>query len=803
MSIFRINNNVAAQSLLNLNRLIGPNLVRTLEQLSFGLSINRAGDNAAGLSIATQLQSQINGLNEAFNATQTGVNVANVADQGLDSTTDRLSRIRELAVQAANTGVYDRQALRSIQDEITQNVQEINRIANTTQFGSNQLLNGDFAPTAGTRPGTPNGGVTVANGNLTTGANFLEVRQTQAASAQIVGGEPAGQTSVVNAGIGNAQDIAVTQGAFYNSAGGTAAAAGDALNNLTFNGVSLQNGGTIAFQGTLADGKTQFSGTFQINAGADLAGGGGPNTSLADAIQAAIDNAEQGAGINTPGGANPGETNVAFNATTGRLQFRNGAQAGVSNFNLDFTVTNAAGKTQNTTGITRADQVGGVATGAQVGNAVTAITGSTFNTGPITLEVTNVVAAQNQVVQSNGAFQAAGGGAAAANTNLVGATFNGVTLAQGDTLTLNGTNANGSTFTNTITISTVASATGNGVAVTMQDLINELNIRDQTKPAGGTTGQSGFTDATAALTAGGKIQVTDDVAKTSQTNFTFTVQDRSAGGGTFGTISDRATLMRAGTEERATARVNGGAAQEIKAGQTATLYGTPTGANGEGAPQVTLRFGTNLTNGTDIINNTRAEYVGTLNGGPAVEFGAGAQKVRFESGVRPGETATLNFNANLNVPGLGAPTGGTVILSATARQANFQVGANAGQNLGITFGDTRAQALGWGSGHTLNNIDVTRPGGADEALRIVDQAMEQVGGIRQGIGAFSNRLESTANSLAVASENLLASQSRITNTDFARQATQLATQQLLLKTNIAVQTQANNLQNILFANLLR
>lgn len=787
MGISRINNNLNAQSIRILNNLIGPQLQQNIERLASGLRINRAGDDAAGLSIFNRIQSQLRGLNEAFDAAQTGVNLINTGDQALGSITDRLQRIRELTVQAGNTGVYDRQAVQAIQSEINQNIDEISRIANTTQFGANRLFSGDFAATAGIRPGTPDRGVNVDNANLTTRENFFTITQVQEGSARIVGGDPVGDPQIVNAGIRNAQDIAVSQGAFFNSTGGTDAVAGDALTDLTFNGVALQSGGTLSFEGVLADGTTRFSGSIQIDPGSDL-------NDLANAMQSSISAAEQGAGVNTPGGA----TNVAFNEQTGRMEFRNAAQQGVSGFDIDFTVRNAGGALQNRSGATRDATLGG-----QIGNAVDAFTGSTFATGDLRLEVSDVVAAQQRAVETQGAFQRADGGALGAVDSLIGAVFNGATLAQGDTINLRGVNVDGSTFNSTFTISTVTAGAGDGAATTFQDLIDEMNLRDRSFAAGGVGRQSGFETATAGIGADGRIRVVDDMAGESRTSFTLTVNDNSAGGGTFGTIVDDARLVREGQAESATMRINDGPAQRVTAGQTVTLRGTPTDSSGLSAPEITFRVGDNLSVGADTIRNTQALFSGTLNSGPEVRFSAGEQDVQFVSGLSPGETLTLDFDARIDVPGIGSQGAGTVIISAVGRQANFQLGANPEQQLGVSFGNMRADMLGLGQGRSVSDINVMREGGVGEALRIIDAALSQVDATRSEMGAVSNRLESTASSLAITAENLLASSSRIADADFAREATNLTRNQLLLRANIAIQSQANNLQNILFTNLLR
>jgi len=788
MDISRMNNSLNMLALQNLQNITAPNLERSSQRLASGLRINRAADDASGLVNANRLQTQISGLNKAFDAAQTGINVANIADQGIGGVTDRLQRIRDLVLQAGS-GAQDNQSRQAIQDEINQNIQEIGRIADTTQFNGLHLLNGDAVSTAGIRSGAPSGGIAIASSQLSTRENYFTIRQVQTGSAQITGGEAAGETQTINAGVQNARDIAVTQGTFAN--GNAPASANDALTNLTFNGVSLQNNGALQFQGTLADGRTAFTGALSIGAGGDV-------NSLVAQIQQTIDAAETAAGVNSAAGTNSGETNAVYNPTTGRIEFQNGADQGVSGFQIQFNAANANGQWQTTTGITRAAEIGGAASGAQIGNSVAAITGNTFDTGALTLEVGNVTAANRRTVETNAAFQTATGNPVQMDTNLIGSVFVGVTLAAGDTIAINGTNADGTTFSNAMTVSNVDLGAGQGDAATMQDLIDELNMRDRSQPAGGRGNPSGFEAATAQLAPDGRIQVVDDIAAASQTNFTLTVKDRSTGN----SAADNANIVQQGAAQTASVSINGGPVQRVDAGSRTTLYGQPI-ANGEAAPQITLQFGANLTAGTDEINAARAEYAGSLNGGAEVLFAAGQQNVQFDSGLRRNENAVLNFDAAVGVPGLQDNGVGTVVISATGREANFQIGAHAGETKGIQFGDMRPQSLGLGQNLSLDNIDVTNEGGVDQALQIVDNALSQASDSRSRIGAFSNGLEATSNQLAVASENYLASRSRLADANYAAEATRYASNQIMLQSNLLVQSQTNNLTNAFFLDLLR
>lgn len=140
----RINHNMMA---LNANRRLGINntgLTKSLEKLSSGYRINRAGDDAAGLSISEKMRAQIRGLEMASKNAQDGISLIQTAEGALDETHAILQRMRELAVQAANdTNVtVDRGAL---QDEMNQLAAEIDRIANDTEFNTQNLLDGTFS----------------------------------------------------------------------------------------------------------------------------------------------------------------------------------------------------------------------------------------------------------------------------------------------------------------------------------------------------------------------------------------------------------------------------------------------------------------------------------------------------------------------------------------------------------------------------------------------------------------------------------------------------------------------------------
>ena len=133
-------------SAMNTNRQMGTitsSLQKSTEKLSSGYRINRAGDDAAGLSISEKMRSQIRGLNKASSNAQDGISLIQVAEGALNETHSILQRMNELATQAAsdtNTSV-DRTAISAEMDQLTS---EINRIQSTTQFNTMNLLDGSF-----------------------------------------------------------------------------------------------------------------------------------------------------------------------------------------------------------------------------------------------------------------------------------------------------------------------------------------------------------------------------------------------------------------------------------------------------------------------------------------------------------------------------------------------------------------------------------------------------------------------------------------------------------------------------------
>ena len=123
---------------------VDSNLQSNIEKLSSGMRITRGGDDPSGLAVSEKMRSQIRGLNQANRNTLDGVSFLQATEGYLEETTNILQRIRQLSVQAAN-GIYSNEDRLMLQVEVSQLIDEVDRIASHAQFNGMNLLLGDFA----------------------------------------------------------------------------------------------------------------------------------------------------------------------------------------------------------------------------------------------------------------------------------------------------------------------------------------------------------------------------------------------------------------------------------------------------------------------------------------------------------------------------------------------------------------------------------------------------------------------------------------------------------------------------------
>lgn len=278
-----INTNIASlNAQRNLNSSQGA-LQTSLQRLSSGLRINSAKDDAAGLAISERFTAQIRGLNQAVRNANDGISLAQTGEGALAETVNSLQRIRELAIQSANdtNSASDRA---SLQGEVNQLVAEIQRIATSTQFNGQNILDGSFT-SAKFQVG--------ANANQTIDVSIGSAEATSIGSNAVSGGANVGTApAAAAAGGGNgvaAQTLTVSGSAGTStvavSADATAGEVATAVNNATastnvsasarttatIDGFNAGSVGQVSFNLTGADG-TAVAISANVASATDLSG---------------------------------------------------------------------------------------------------------------------------------------------------------------------------------------------------------------------------------------------------------------------------------------------------------------------------------------------------------------------------------------------------------------------------------------------------------------------------------------------------------------------------------------------------
>jgi len=139
-----INHNMSAAFASRTLTFRNQDVTNNIEKLSSGMRINKAGDDASGLAVSEKLRSQVRGLNQAERNIQNAVSFIQTTEGYLQETQDILHRVRELSVQSAN-GIYTAEDRMQIQVEVSQLVDEVNRIASHAQFNGMNMMTGAFA----------------------------------------------------------------------------------------------------------------------------------------------------------------------------------------------------------------------------------------------------------------------------------------------------------------------------------------------------------------------------------------------------------------------------------------------------------------------------------------------------------------------------------------------------------------------------------------------------------------------------------------------------------------------------------
>lgn len=188
-----INHNLQADNAIRNMNINSGAAAKAMAKLSSGLRINSAADDAAGLAISEKMKGQVNGLNQASSNAQNGISMVQTAEGALNETTSILQRMRQLAVQSSSD-TNTSQDRSNIQSEVTQLQSEIDRIGNTTQFNTKNLIDGSMGK-----------GYTAATANVNTSAIF---KTTAAGNPAIVAG-----AKLSTLGDASGKNLAIVSGA--------------------------------------------------------------------------------------------------------------------------------------------------------------------------------------------------------------------------------------------------------------------------------------------------------------------------------------------------------------------------------------------------------------------------------------------------------------------------------------------------------------------------------------------------------------------------------------------------------------
>ncbi|MCU1361297.1 MAG: flagellin [Ilumatobacteraceae bacterium] len=239
----RINQNVMANNAARNLSATNVTLGKSLEKLSSGFRINRAADDAAGLVISQGLRAQISGLSQATRNAQDGISVVQTAEGALNEVHTMLTRMRDLSVQAANTGANDSAARAAAQQEVSALRTEIDRISSSTRFGGTALLDGTYGVTAAAKTGF------AASGSVTVGA-------TDTFSVTVTGGSARTVTVPTGTYSNGSQLASAMESAIKSALAGGTAVDQAAASKISVASTTVGAGFALTVNGALAAGST-------------------------------------------------------------------------------------------------------------------------------------------------------------------------------------------------------------------------------------------------------------------------------------------------------------------------------------------------------------------------------------------------------------------------------------------------------------------------------------------------------------------------------------------------------------------
>ena len=753
-------------------------LSQSINRLSSGLRINTFMDDPSRMAISEKMRGFILGLQTSSQNAQDGISYLQTAEGAANEVSNMLQRMRELAVAGAN-GVYSANDRLEIQKEIDQLKEEIDRISETTQFNTKKLINGESsgAWNSGTDKISAVINGTVADGNYDINFN-VKPGQNQVQSTQIFTlregklGAYVGSQGTTNIGqVSNPYNIQDTEEGSYsvtiqNPTDGGAAGA-QMSSSMTFINSYQKNGSNMAF-GSVTAVTTNESGYFMIEFtenSTNAAAGAGYRVKFISA-----ENGEEGQWLDFT--SVNGKLQGSYNSNGFNLNFEIPMLAGADTVNdgdkFLFSVTDSKGVANDDNLIANgggALQIShnGVQGPVIVYNQPDSLTKPDDKDGIV--DYNNVTVHTVTLDSKTGTFNA--GEITLGFKENTGAAANGQTLSGTATIEVR---KGGKAATSTTKLSELANFVDeNGVelfAVTQELKIYGNNKNTTIYLEGDDTIQDVVDKITKAITqdldmGSGLTEVDKKLISFNQTESTgfgvvpgtMILQSALTGkDGELSFIGSQKLMDALGLE------VVQESSQNI---QTITAKDNLTGViSGE---RVTSNSRvTDIIPGVDLIVDTRT--------GVDAYYNTGTGKIDFKPSSR-----LENQNLNLHI---------------VDARTEIQIGTEKGEKLDVSLPALNTAALG------IGNTNINTQDDAQRAITEIDNALTKVVSTRAKIGAYINRLNSTINTLATAEENTTSSESRIRDTDIARETTAMTTAQVAYQANIAILAQANQIPAI-------
>ncbi len=750
---------INAQRQLNLNN---GKVSKSLEKLSSGFKINRAGDDAAGLAISERMKAQIKGLDAASSNSQDGISLVQTAEGALNEVHDMLNRMVELATKAAN-GVYTASQRGNYAAEVEALKDEIDRIAEGTNFNQLQLLNGDLAS------------------NATTGAvkagDVFTISATDLAALKVgdkveIGGkvfEAANDGIATAAATTNTDTIKFKVGADGDA---TAANLAKAINQ------------------TFKDGEYTAkveNGALSITAAKPGASDKAPTVNGTEIPKADGNGSTEDPGAVAPTFTDPSSKAITYTAGDGTANpstavFDLAGMTATGSGNAVFTIGDAEVTVTVTDGM-KAEEIAGLFNGQKV----------TLNGQDLTATVSGTqvtFTAADNTAPTNTSFSA--GDISVKGQSAAAAIASATPAAEGDPVA--------------VEISgTWAGQAVSGAADTGYDLSGTLQANDTVTIDGKTytfdatadgTDLTKFKDLdglkTAAASNGVTLDTTDPsaVTATKQADAAPDVEDP-------GTDAPAASTWKKGDGvtmdfSKLQQPSNG---DTLKIGDYTITFKDASGASTAAAQNIDVTIGKDINETIDNVAkalNANADFTSSYN-----------------AAVKNGKLTITAKSDNAPALSIDAASTWADATNATTEQVNAGQNINGGlilqvgdtneayNKLTVTIEDMHSNMLGTvdadgkATGSSIADIDITTQQGAGDAISVINAAIDQVSKQRASLGALQNRLEHTINNLDTTSENLTAANSRIRDTDMAKEMMEYTKMNVLVQSAQAMLAQAN------------